>query len=78
MNRTPSPWLPLAAVATTLALWASAFVVIRHLGHDFSPGALALGRLLVASLALTAIALASGLPRPTGREWGSIVAIGVL
>ena len=78
MNRTPSPWLPLGAVATTLALWASAFVVIRHLGHDFSPGALSLGRLLVASLALTAITLASGLPRPTGREWGSIVAIGVL
>ena len=59
-------------------LWASAFVAIRHLGHDFSPGALSLGRLLVASLALTVIALASGLPRPTRREWASIVVIGVL
>ena len=78
MNRTPPAWLPLAAVSTTLVLWASAFVAIRHLGHDFSPGALSLGRLVVASLVLTAIALASGLPRPTGREWTSIVVIGVL
>ena len=78
MNRTPHPWLPLAAVATTLVFWASAFVAIRHLGHDFSPGALSLGRLVVASLALTVIALASGLPRPTRREWVSIVTIGVL
>ena len=30
-------WLPLAAVAVTLLLWASAFVAIRHLGRDFSP-----------------------------------------
>ncbi|UMG91317.1 DMT family transporter [Nocardioides sp. TF02-7] len=70
--------LPLAAVATTLVFWASAFVAIRHLGDDFSPGALSLGRLLVGALALAVLALPRGLPRPTGRQWGSIVAIGVL
>lgn len=70
--------LPLAAVAVTLVLWASAFVAIRHLGHDFSPGALSLGRLLVGSLCLGIAALGRGLPRPTGREWASIVTIGVL
>ena len=59
-------------------LWASAFVAIRHLGEDFSPGALSLGRLLVGALCLGAVALSRGLPRPTGREWASIVAIGVL
>ena len=78
MNRTPPAWMPLAAVSTTLLLWASAFVAIRHLGHDFSPGALSLGRLVVAAAALTVIALVSGLPRPTRREWRSIVIIGVL
>jgi drug/metabolite transporter (DMT)-like permease len=78
VTRTPPSWLPLAAVATTLVFWASAFVAIRHLGDDFSPGALSLGRLLVGALALGAVALASGLPRPTGREWRSIVVIGVL
>lgn len=71
-------WLPVAAVATTLVLWASAFVAIRHLGHDFSAGPLSLGRLLVGALALGAFALSRGFPRPSGREWVSLVTIGVL
>ena len=71
-------WLPLAAVSCTLLFWASAFVAIRHLGHDFSPGALALGRLLVASLCLAVIGLSRGVPRPTRREWLSIAVVGVL
>ena len=43
MPLTDRPWLPIAAVAVTLTLWASAFVAIRHLGHDFPAGALSLG-----------------------------------
>ena len=80
MTRTSTPpsWLPLAAVATTLVFWASAFVAIRHLGSDFSPGALSLGRLLVGAACLAVVALASGLPRPTAAEWRSLVIIGVL
>ncbi len=74
----PPAWLPLAAVAMTLTLWASAFVAIRHLGDDFSAGSLALGRLLVGSVALAAFALPRGLPRPTWRQWRSIAVIGVL
>lgn len=74
----PAPWMPVAAVVVTLVLWASAFVAIRHLGQDFSPGALSLGRLLVGTVCLGAVALSRGVPRPTGREWVSIVAIGVL
>lgn len=49
----PAPWLPVGAMAVTLVLWSSAFVAIRHLGHDVTPGALSLGRLLVAALALS-------------------------
>ena len=75
---TPPRWLPLAAVGCTLAFWASAFVAIRHLGHDFSPGALSLGRLLVGSVCLAAVTLPRGLPRPTRRELVPIVVIGVL
>lgn len=77
-SSTPPSWLPLAAVGVTLVFWASAFVAIRHLGHDFSPGALSLGRLLVGAVCLAAVALPRGLPRPTGRQWVSIIAIGVL
>ena len=80
MNATPArTWLPLLAVTVTLVLWASAFVAIRHLGKDFEPGSLSLGRLLVGAATLGAVVLTqSRMPRPTGREWVSIVAIGVL
>jgi len=71
-------WLPVAAIAVTLVFWASAFVAIRHLGPDFRPGSLSLGRLLVGAVCLTPAALRRGLPRPTGRQWLSLVAIGVL
>lgn len=74
----PPAWLPVAAVAVTLVFWASAFVAIRHLGHDFSPGALSLGRLLVGAACLAAVALPRGLPRPSARQWVSIATIGVL
>jgi drug/metabolite transporter (DMT)-like permease len=70
--------LPLVAVAVTLLLWSSAFVAIRHLGHQFSPGALSLGRLLVGSLALGAVLATRGWVRPTRREWVRLVAIGLL
>ena len=63
----------------TLVFWASAFVAIRHLGADFSAGPLSLGRLLVGALCLGVVATATrGVPRPTRREWVSLVAIGVL
>lgn len=71
-------WLPLAAVAFTLVTWASAFVAIRHLGHDVPPGSLSLGRLLVAVLVLAAMVAARGGGRlPTRREWPLIVLGGV-
>jgi drug/metabolite transporter (DMT)-like permease len=64
----PASWLPVAAIAVTLVLWSSAFVAIRHLGHDVTPGALSLGRLLVAALALTVPLLRSRRSRMTRNE----------
>ena len=46
-----------AAALLTVTLWASAFVGIRSAGHHLSPGALALGRLLVGSAALGMVVL---------------------
>lgn len=34
----PPSWLPVAAVATTLTFWASAFVAIRYLAETSRPG----------------------------------------
>lgn len=63
----------------TLLLWASAFVAIRHLGQDFSPGGLSLGRTAIGALCLGVVALGRGaVPRPTRRDWVSLVTIGVL
>ena len=49
--------LMVAAVATTLVLWASAFVGIRAIGDSLSPGPMALLRLAAGSLALTVFVL---------------------
>ncbi len=70
--------LPLLAVATTLVLWASAFVAIRHLGEEFSPGALSLGRLVVGSLVLGAVLMTRGWVRPRKSDWLPLVTIGLL
>ncbi|RKN47675.1 DMT family transporter [Micromonospora endolithica] len=75
----PRSW-PIVAAGTTVFLWASAFVGIRFAGHDYSPGAMALGRMAAASVALSAfIALSAGLrrrgtrPRYTRSEPGRAV-----
>jgi drug/metabolite transporter (DMT)-like permease len=66
-----------AAVVVTLLAWASAFVAIRGVGQHFSPGALALGRLLVGTAVLGLLLSRRGWVRPTAREWGLLVVCGV-
>ncbi|WP_262851230.1 DMT family transporter [Mumia quercus] len=75
--------LSLAALGVTVLLWASAFVGIRAVGETFSPGALSLGRLLVAALALSLLYVPRQLgarrePLPRGRTAALILAYGVL
>lgn len=75
----PRPHVATAAIAVTVVLWASAFVAIRHLGDNVSPGPLALGRCVVGSLALGALLLLrGGARRPTRGEWWRLVVLGVL
>jgi drug/metabolite transporter (DMT)-like permease len=66
-----------AAVIVTLLAWASAFVAIRGVGEDFSPGALALGRLLVGTVVLGLLLSRRGWVRPTAPEWRLLVVCGV-
>jgi drug/metabolite transporter (DMT)-like permease len=70
-------WLPILAAATTLLLWASAFVAIRHLGKDVPPGALSLGRLLVASLALGVLVFRRPRHWPARRDWPLMLLCGI-
>ncbi|MFE3455490.1 DMT family transporter [Nonomuraea sp. NPDC059194] len=68
----------LAAAAVTVLLWASAFVSIRSAGAEYSPGALALGRLLAGSLVLAVIWLARGGGVPPRAAWPGILGSGLL
>ncbi len=71
--------LVLAAVVVTVLAWASAFVGIRAVGADLSPGPLALGRLLVGTATLGLLTAAARRPwvAPTRREWGLLAVCGV-
>jgi drug/metabolite transporter (DMT)-like permease len=62
----------------TVVLWASAFVAIRSAGHQLSPGALALGRLLVGAVVLGLISLVRREGWPRRDAWPGIAAFGVL
>jgi drug/metabolite transporter (DMT)-like permease len=70
--------IALGAALVTVVLWASAFVGIRAAGADFEPGSLALGRLLVASIALTLLVAARRPSLPSRRALIPIVASGIL
>ncbi|MFF0076119.1 DMT family transporter [Streptomyces sp. NPDC005494] len=71
-------WRAPAAACTTVILWASAFVSIRSAGEAYSPGALALGRLLAGSLTLGVILLVRREGLPARAAWPGIVTSGVL
>jgi drug/metabolite transporter (DMT)-like permease len=68
----------IAAAGVTVVLWASAFVAIRSAGQAYSPGALALGRLLAAAVVLGAFAAARRIGLPPRAAWPGILVSGVL
>jgi drug/metabolite transporter (DMT)-like permease len=70
--------LAAAAALVTVVFWASAFVAIRQVGHDFGAGALALGRLLVGSVVLGAVVLVRWWKTRTRRVAGQTPADGVV
>jgi drug/metabolite transporter (DMT)-like permease len=71
-------WPAVAAALLTVTLWASAFVGIRSAGHAFGPGALALGRLTIGSVALGAFVLWRREALPSRRDLPAIVLCGIL
>jgi drug/metabolite transporter (DMT)-like permease len=68
----------LIAGLVTVTLWGSAFVGIRALGEALSPGSIALGRLVVSSVILGAVALIRREALPARRDLLPIAAYGVL
>nr|WP_306190869.1 DMT family transporter [Streptomyces sp. MK5] len=74
----PQSRLATAAATVTVVLWASAFVSIRSAGAAYSPGALALGRLLAGAVALGAICLVRREGWPPRAAWRGIAISGLL
>ncbi|MFF9149733.1 DMT family transporter [Streptomyces sp. NPDC014861] len=70
--------LALVAAGVTVVLWASAFVSIRSAGTAYSPGALALGRLLAGALVLGVVLLARREGLPPRAAWPGILVSGLL
>lgn len=78
MGHARTTGLPLAAAGITMVLWASAFVAIRAVGAHYHPGAMALGRLVVGSVALSAALLRRRVRLPRGRPLLLVLAYGAL
>ncbi|MDQ8703007.1 DMT family transporter [Streptomyces sp. LHD-70] len=70
--------LAIAAAAVTVVLWASAFVSIRSAGEAYSPGALALGRLLSGTVVIGLIWALRREGLPPRAAWPGIAVAGVL
>jgi drug/metabolite transporter (DMT)-like permease len=70
------PLRPALALAATVLLWGSAFAAIRSALEHFSATHLSVLRLLVATLALCAIAVARGVRLPPRRDLPAIAAVG--
>jgi drug/metabolite transporter (DMT)-like permease len=68
----------LAAALITATIWASAFVGIRALAGTFSPGSIAIGRLLVGVVVLAAIALSGSRPLISRGDLAAVLTSGVL
>ena len=66
------------AAFVTVGLWASAFVGIRDAGHHISPGALSLGRLVVATIALGILVRVRDEPLPPRADLPRIALFGFL
>src|SRR3954447_933910 len=77
MTRTRTD-LALLAAFVTVGLWASAFVGIRDAGHHISPGALSLGRLIVATVALGVMMRVRREPLPARADLPRVALFGVL
>jgi len=78
MNIRRTELLAPGAALVTVVLWASAFVSIRSAGAAYSPGALALGRLLSGALVLGVMLIVRGEGLPPRPTWRGIAISGAL
>jgi drug/metabolite transporter (DMT)-like permease len=77
-SRVRADWRTVVAIVVTVFAWASAFIAIRSAGHHFTPGALALGRMLTATVAVMLLLVVRREGVPPRGAWPGILIGGLL
>ena len=77
-TKRPDDRLALAAALATVCAWASAFVAIRAISSELSPGAMSLLRLGVSTLILAVLLVTRREPLPGRAAMGGAALCGVL
>lgn len=67
----------LVAIAIALLTWSSAYAAIAYALPDFTPGEIALARLLVGSICFGLLLLVRKVPLPARRDWPQLAVLGV-
>ncbi|MDO1528905.1 EamA family transporter [Fulvimonas sp. R45] len=68
----------LLAIAVALLTWSSAYAAIAYALPSFTPGEVALARLLIASLCFAALLAIRRVPLPAWRDWPRLALLGVV
>ncbi|MGP1664769.1 MAG: DMT family transporter [Rhodanobacter sp.] len=68
----------LLAIAIALITWSSSYAAIAYALPDFSPGEIALARLLIGSVCFAALMWVRRVSLPQRRDWPQLALLGVL
>jgi drug/metabolite transporter (DMT)-like permease len=68
----------LIAIAIALLTWSSAYAAIAYALPAFTPGEVALARLLIGSLCFAVLLRVKRVPLPARRDWPQLALLGVL
>ena len=73
---TPSPVKLTLVTASVILCWAYSPIGVHMALHSYSPGQLALGRFLIASVLMAAVALMAKIERPRLRDLPWLLVLG--
>lgn len=76
-RRLPSSWLVFLSLLVAIIGWGWAWVGIRYAIRYYTPGQLACGRYLVASMTLLPFWIARGRRFPASQDWFALIVMGI-
>lgn len=76
-RRLPSSWIVFLSLLVVIIGWGWAWVGIRYAIRYYTPGQLAFGRYLVASVTLFPFSFSSGRRLPQNKHWFALIVMGL-